>query len=123
MHIIIRFLHSYPIMGGFMYAYVILACTLLGFRSTAAVVALSQMAVGDGLAEISGRKFGTLKWYFNDDKSYAGRPFHRGMVVWDCKALPSQVPDYHPNDKDCKRSHCHWNRVKRYLYFSRLPDY
>lgn len=58
--------------GPLLYTYVILGCTLLGFRSTSAVVALSQMAVGDGLAEIVGCRFGTIKWYFNEDKSYAG---------------------------------------------------
>ena len=30
------------------------------------------MAVGDGLADIVGRKFGRAKWFCNADKSYVG---------------------------------------------------
>ena len=30
------------------------------------------MAVGDGLADIVGRRFGKLKWFCNPEKSYAG---------------------------------------------------
>jgi dolichol kinase len=36
------------------------------------VVAISQMAAGDGMADIIGRKFGTVKWPFSKDKSYIG---------------------------------------------------
>ena len=30
------------------------------------------MAVGDGLADIIGRRFGSKKWFCNSEKSYAG---------------------------------------------------
>jgi len=51
---------------------VLLAATLLGFRSVVAAVAVCQMAVGDGVADIVGRRWGTIKWPFSDSKSYAG---------------------------------------------------
>lgn len=35
-------------------------------------MAISQMAAGDGMADIIGRKFGSAKWPFSKDKSYAG---------------------------------------------------
>ena len=78
----------------------LLAATLLGFRSVVAAVAVCQMAVGDGVADIVGRRcaapppplptptrphplsacsppirhhrFGKVKWPFSDTKSYAG---------------------------------------------------
>ena len=59
--------------GPLLYTCVLFLCTLVGFRSTPAVVALSQMAVGDGLADVAGRRFGkNNKWFCNADKSYAG---------------------------------------------------
>ena len=81
------------------YTWVLLAATLLGFRSVVAAVAVCQMAVGDGVADIVGRRyaaaaatrrrprprplsarsppirrrrFGKVKWPFSDTKSYAG---------------------------------------------------
>ena len=79
----------------------LLAATLLGFRSVVAAVAVCQMAVGDGVADIVARRyaaaaatyrrrrprprpltacspltrrrrFGKVKWPFSDTKSYAG---------------------------------------------------
>mmetsp|Transcript_13717 Transcript_13717/g.43331 ORF Transcript_13717/g.43331 Transcript_13717/m.43331 type:complete len:317 (-) Transcript_13717:264-1214(-) len=60
--------------GPLIYCCVLLAATLFGWRSSpAALVAVSQMAVGDGLADIVGRRFGrTYKWPFAPDKSLAG---------------------------------------------------
>jgi len=58
--------------GPFLYTWVLLAATLLGFRSVVAAVAVCQMAVGDGVADIVGRRWGTIKWPFSDSKSYAG---------------------------------------------------
>lgn len=58
--------------GPLIYTLVLFAATLFGFRSPAAVVALCQMAVGDGLADIAGRRFGDAKWFCNGGKSYAG---------------------------------------------------
>jgi len=60
--------------GPTIYCLVLVAATLLGWRaSVPAVVAVSQMAVGDGMADIVGRRFGrTNKWPFSPDKSVAG---------------------------------------------------
>jgi phytol kinase len=58
--------------GPLLYTYVVAVCTVLGFRSTPAVVAMSQMAVGDGLADIVGRRFGKTKWCWNKNKSLVG---------------------------------------------------
>lgn len=60
--------------GPLIYCVVLLAASLFGWRvEPAAVVAVTQMAVGDGLADIIGRRFGQRhKWPFAPDKSYAG---------------------------------------------------
>jgi hypothetical protein len=36
------------------------------------VISVCQMAAGDGLADIFGRRWGTAKWPFSDRKSYVG---------------------------------------------------
>ena len=58
--------------GPYVYTWVLLLAALLAFRSPYAVVGVAQMAVGDGLADIIGRRFGSKKWFCNPDKSYAG---------------------------------------------------
>lgn len=61
------------IQGPLIYTLVLLACTLLFFRSDPiGVVAVLQMAVGDGLADIVGRRYGRKKWPFSANKSYVG---------------------------------------------------
>jgi dolichol kinase len=86
--------------GPLIYAIIFCACTLLWFRSSPiGVVAVTQMAAGDGFADIVGRRWGKSnvesngidkgsdrwigksiqgKWSFNPDKSYAGSA---GFVV------------------------------------------
>jgi phytol kinase len=51
--------------GPFIYTVVLFTATVLGWRTPAAAVAVCQMAVGDGIADIFGRRFGTIKWPFN----------------------------------------------------------
>ena len=51
---------------------VMLVAGLLGWRTLWAAVAICQMAVGDGLADIVGRRFGAVKWPFAPTKSPAG---------------------------------------------------
>lgn len=76
--------------GPFIYCLVLLGLTLVGWRSVPVVVALVQMAVGDGLADIFGRKFGTKKWPWSSSKSVAGSAafaaggfvFSAGLVSW-----------------------------------------
>ena len=58
--------------GPYVYTWVLLLAALLAFRTPYAVVAVAQMAVGDGLADIVGRRFGSKKWFCNSEKSYAG---------------------------------------------------
>jgi phytol kinase len=59
--------------GPLIYTVVLFLATLLGFReSPIGVVAVCQMAAGDGLADIVGRRYGTVKWPFSASKSYAG---------------------------------------------------
>ncbi|EOD29316.1 hypothetical protein EMIHUDRAFT_99736 [Emiliania huxleyi CCMP1516] len=58
--------------GPFLYTLVLLVATVLGWRSPAAAVAICQMAVGDGVADIVGRRYGSVKWPFSPSKSVAG---------------------------------------------------
>ena len=58
--------------GPYVYTWVLLLAALLAFRTPCAIVAVAQMAVGDGLADIVGRRFGSKKWFCNPEKSYAG---------------------------------------------------
>lgn len=58
--------------GPLLYTLVLLAATSIGWRSHVAAVGVCMMAVGDGLADIVGRKFGRRKWPFSPDKSLAG---------------------------------------------------
>ena len=59
--------------GPLIYTIVLLFCTLLFFKnSPIGAIAIMQMAVGDGLADIVGRKYGQNKWPFSSSKSYIG---------------------------------------------------
>jgi dolichol kinase len=59
--------------GPFIYAIVLFFATMLSFRSSpVGIVAISQMAVGDGLADIFGRRFGSVKWPWDGKKSLVG---------------------------------------------------
>mmetsp|Transcript_22994 Transcript_22994/g.42182 ORF Transcript_22994/g.42182 Transcript_22994/m.42182 type:complete len:354 (+) Transcript_22994:153-1214(+) len=60
--------------GPFVYVLVLLFSTLVFWTdSPIGIVAISNMAIGDGLADLIGRRFGsTNKWSFNKSKSMAG---------------------------------------------------
>lgn len=59
--------------GPLIYTIVLLISTALWFReSPIGVVAISQMAAGDGMADIVGRRWGTQKWPFAPNKSVVG---------------------------------------------------
>jgi phytol kinase len=59
--------------GPLIYTVVLLIATLAFFRdSPVGIIAISQMAVGDGLADIVGRRYGIRKWPFSDSKSIGG---------------------------------------------------
>jgi len=60
--------------GPLIYALVLLFCTLfLWTDSYIGVVSICNMALGDGLADLVGRRLGSSnKWFFNESKSMAG---------------------------------------------------
>jgi len=58
--------------GPFYYTLVLLAATALSFRALPGVIAVCQMAVGDGFADIVGRRVGRTKWGFVESKSVEG---------------------------------------------------
>jgi len=51
--------------GPFLYTMVLFTATALGWRSPVAAAAVCQMAVGDGIADIFGRRYGKIKWPFS----------------------------------------------------------
>ena len=59
--------------GPLIYAIILTICTFFYFReSPIGILAATQMAAGDGLADIFGRRWGKLKWPFSNKKSYIG---------------------------------------------------
>jgi dolichol kinase len=58
--------------GPLVYSLVLLVATLFAWCSNVAVVSIAQMALGDGFADLVGRRFGRTKWSFNQDKSVEG---------------------------------------------------
>ena len=59
--------------GPFYYNVVLFLVSLFAFRSSIpGVFVISQMAAGDGMADIIGRRFGKVKWPFSKSKSIAG---------------------------------------------------
>lgn len=58
--------------GPLAYTLVLFFAVLFGWQTVPAIAAISQMAAGDGVADIVGRKFGTVKWPWSATKSIAG---------------------------------------------------
>jgi dolichol kinase len=59
--------------GPLLYCLIICMATLLEWRaSLIGICVVSQLAAGDGMADIIGRRFGRRKWWFSSEKSYAG---------------------------------------------------
>ena len=48
--------------GPFKYTIVLLLATIFGWRSPVSAVAICQMGIGDGMADVMGRRFGKTKW-------------------------------------------------------------
>jgi len=48
--------------GPMIYTLVLLTSTLFGWRSLVSAVSVCQMAVGDGMADLVGRRFGRTRW-------------------------------------------------------------
>lgn len=60
--------------GPFIYVCIFQACIVLFWRSSmTGIIAVNTMAVGDGMADLVGRKWGqNSKWFFSEDKSIVG---------------------------------------------------
>ena len=59
--------------GPFYYNIILFLVSLLAFRSSIpGVFVIAQMAAGDGMADIIGRRYGKVKWPFSESKSIAG---------------------------------------------------
>lgn len=59
--------------GPLMYTLVLTAATALEWRhSLVGVIAMCQMAAGDGFAELVGRRLQGSRWWFSKEKTYAG---------------------------------------------------
>jgi phytol kinase len=60
--------------GPFIYVCIFQACIMLFWRSSmTGIIAVNTMAVGDGMADLVGRKWGqNNKWFFSKDKSIVG---------------------------------------------------
>ena len=66
--------------GPMVYTLVLVAATAFGWRSIVSVVAVNQMAIGDGMADIIGRKFGRNRWPKFIEKS--GKKSVEGSVAF-----------------------------------------
>ena len=75
--------------GPFLYTIVLLLASLFGFRSVASIVAICQMAVGDGMADLVGRRFGSVKWPlpFARQKSLVGTAAFAGFAWLACLGM------------------------------------
>jgi dolichol kinase len=58
--------------GPLYYSVVLLFATLFAWCSNVGVVAIAQMALGDGFADLVGRNFGRTRWSFHQDKTVEG---------------------------------------------------
>ena len=63
---------SEVLQGPFLYTCVLLAAVVLSWRQMPGIIGVVQMGVGDGLADLVGRRIGGRKWWFSETKSYAG---------------------------------------------------
>lgn len=58
--------------GPFIYICVLLILNLIGWKDIHSVLAITNMAYGDGFSDIVGRRYGKMKWSFNKNKSLVG---------------------------------------------------
>ncbi|GMI30146.1 hypothetical protein TrCOL_g8074 [Triparma columacea] len=58
--------------GPLIYTFILFLSTLFLFPSPASIVGLTQMAAGDGMADIIGRRWGKTKWRKTSQKSVQG---------------------------------------------------
>ena len=58
--------------GPCIYICVLLILNLIGWKDIHSILAITNMAYGDGFSDIVGRRYGKRKWYFNKNKSLVG---------------------------------------------------
>tara|TARA_B100000401_G_scaffold438176_1_gene385743 strand:- start:3402 stop:4169 length:768 start_codon:yes stop_codon:yes gene_type:complete len=58
--------------GPFIYINVLLILNLIGWKDIHSILAIANMAYGDGFSDIIGRRYGKRKWNFNKSKSLVG---------------------------------------------------
>lgn len=58
--------------GPLIYTSVLSTLTLTNWKDPVAMIALLQLSIGDGFADVIGRKFGKTKWIHNNKKSVEG---------------------------------------------------
>jgi len=77
--------------GPFYYTIVLLLAVTLGWRDAVSIVAVNQMAIGDGMADIVGRRFGKTKWPKfiepSGKKSVEGTAAFAGFAFVACMAM------------------------------------
>lgn len=77
--------------GPFYYCIILLSVTLLLFKTEVAMIVIAQLCIGDGVADIVGRKFGASNkwgWEWTGEKSVAGSlAFWAGAFAASCVAL------------------------------------
>ncbi|CAI0410780.1 unnamed protein product [Linum tenue] len=70
--------------GPLFYVLVLIACTLVFWReSPVGIISVAMMCGGDGMADIIGRRFGSMKLPYNQEKSWIGSVsmFTCGFVI------------------------------------------
>ena len=58
--------------GPLMYTFMLTIITLLFWRNPAGIMGITQLAIGDGLADLIGRSMGRVRWIHNSNKSVEG---------------------------------------------------
>ena len=75
--------------GPMMYTIVLLLSTLFGWRKLISAIAVCQMAIGDGMADVIGRRFGQTKWPTFLERS--GKKSVEGSVAFAACAFVSSM--------------------------------
>ncbi|CAM9769166.1 unnamed protein product [Chrysoparadoxa australica] len=82
---------SEALQGPLTYTLIVTAAILLEWRtSVVGIMTICQIAAGDGVADLAGRRWGKKKWWFSKEKSYAGSlgflaaafAMSTGMIAW-----------------------------------------
>tara|TARA_B100000965_G_scaffold263500_1_gene222414 strand:+ start:3267 stop:3974 length:708 start_codon:yes stop_codon:yes gene_type:complete len=58
--------------GPLIYTIILSLITIILWKKDMGIVAMNQLAIGDGFSDIIGRRFGNNKWFYNKNKSVEG---------------------------------------------------